>query len=45
MEEAKIIKKVLKELKIQISDVKSINIKWEKVLNDRAFPNIEIVLK
>jgi len=44
-EEIKNIKRILKELKIDIKDVKSIEIKWEQIFQDKAFPKIKIRLK
>jgi hypothetical protein len=44
-DEIKAIKKMIKELKIDIKDVKSIEVKWEAVLYDKAFPRINIKFK
>lgn len=44
-DEIKNIKRVLKELKIDIKDVKSIEIKWEQIFPSKAFPKIKIELK
>ena len=44
-EEIKNIKKVIKELKIDVKDIKSIEIKWERIFKDKAFPKIKIEFK
>lgn len=45
IEEAKDVGKVLKELGVSIKEVKSIEIKYKKVLENKAFPVIKITLK
>lgn len=44
-EEIKTIKKLMKELKFSINDVESIEIKWESIFRDKAFPKIKIKFK
>lgn len=44
-EEIKNIKKVIKELKIDVKDVKLIEVKWEHIFSDKAFPRIRIEFK
>ena len=43
-EEIKTIKKTLKELDIPTNRIKSIDIHWERLFKERAFPHIEIKL-